>query len=197
MLTNDNNPIALCTRPVVKAGAAVVTAAAIMAGCAPRTHEGDRLPDNTEEVWHADNDIAMTVRSLADALRVGEPLDTADYNYEGILTDGQGAPLYTDLTGSPGQWTVEVTGPETARIRNLYLGDLLPEDLRQYVVQSMHLSDADITGRTLPDLDDPTARTVTDYDFGGGHIRFESRMAMAPNGLEGPLIHITLSSCAF
>ena len=32
----------------------------------------------------ADYDIAMTVRSIVDAISVGEPLDAAEYNYEGV-----------------------------------------------------------------------------------------------------------------
>ena len=60
------------------------------------------------EYFHADNDIAMTVRSLADAIKVGEPLDSTEYDFNGVLTDGQGAPLYTDVQGSPGTWIVDV-----------------------------------------------------------------------------------------
>lgn len=53
-------------------------------------------------MFHADNDIAMTVRSLVDAVRVGETLLPADYDFVGVLTDGQGTPLYTDVDGAPG-----------------------------------------------------------------------------------------------
>lgn len=60
------------------------------------------------EDFHADNDIAMTVRSLADAIKVGEPLDSTEYDFEGVLTDGQGTPLYTDVQGAPGVWVVDV-----------------------------------------------------------------------------------------
>ena len=35
-------------------------------------------PISVAEDFHADNDIAMTVRSIADAIRVGEPLDSTD-----------------------------------------------------------------------------------------------------------------------
>ena len=42
---------------------------------------------------HADNDIAMTLRSIIDAVKVGEPLDSAQYNFTGTLTDGSGRPL--------------------------------------------------------------------------------------------------------
>lgn len=66
------------------------------------------------EDFHADNDIAMTVRSLADAIRVGEPLDTADYNFEGILTDGTGRPLYTNIQGLPGGWDIDVLSGTSA-----------------------------------------------------------------------------------
>lgn len=138
--------------------------------------------------YHADNDIAMTVRSIADAIRVGEPLDTADYNFEGILTDGQGHPLYTDIQGAPGTWDVDVLSPTSAVIRNLYLGDLLPDDLESYLAGSLGVSDQNIIESN--DYDDDDETTLTVYDLDGSYLRIETRSAIAPNGLEGPLMSI-------
>lgn len=185
MLTDKSNPL---LPPV----AAVLSAVAVMAGCTSQSEkESAKVELPVEEEYHADNDIAMTVRSLADAIRVGESLDSADYNFEGVLTDGQGAPLYTDVTGNPGEWQITVTGEGSAKIRNLYLGDILPDDLRNYVAESMHLNDTDITESFERDPEDG-GECLTVYDFGGGSLRFESRPAMAPNGLEGLLVSILI-----
>lgn len=193
-MTDLTGHILAPARQAVKAGAAAITVAAVMTGCAPKDEkEGSRGDASAaEEVYHADNDIAMTLRSLADALRVGEPLDSTEYNFEGVLTDGQGAPLYTDMTGSPGAWEVEVTGERRARIRNLYLGDLLPDDLRSYVLESLDLHETDIL--TDYDLDEENNWKMTVYDLGGGTLRFETRSGEAANGLEGPLVNIVIES---
>ncbi len=146
------------------------------------------------EIYHADNDIAMTVRSIVDAMRVGEKLDTADYNFEGILTDGEGRPLYTDIQGSPGEWTVEVLTPTSVAIRNVLLGDLLPEHLETYIAKSLDLTDDNIVASA--EFDDDDEATLVVYDFGGGYLRFETRAAVAPNGLEGPFLSIVATKKA-
>lgn len=138
--------------------------------------------------YHADNDIAMTLRSITDAIRVGEPLDTLDYNFEGVLTDGEGRPLYTDIQGSPGEWIVDVISPTSAVLRNVYLGDLLPDYLETYIAGSLNLSDSNIVETTEFDDDDDTSLVV--YDLDGGFLRIETRSAVAANGLEGPLMSI-------
>ncbi|MCM1369075.1 MAG: hypothetical protein NC204_01755 [Candidatus Amulumruptor caecigallinarius] len=141
--------------------------------------------------YHADNDIAMTLGSIADALHVGEPLREADYDFSGVLTDGQGHPLYTNVQGYPGEWDVEVVSPGVAELRNVSIGDLLPADLERYITQSMQLSAADIIySKTADDNDDVSAVI---YKFNGGYMRIETRNAVAANGLEGPLMRITLS----
>ena len=146
------------------------------------------------EDFHADNDIAMTVRSLADAIKVGEPLDSTEYDFNGVLTDGQGSPLYTDVQGSPGTWVVDVLDPKNVIIRNLYLGDLLPTDLEAYLLQSLRLDESHKIGFTMHEAvnDDDTESSV--YDFGGGYLRFETRAGIASNGLEGPLLTIIMSA---
>lgn len=141
--------------------------------------------------YHADNDIAMTVRSIVDALTVGEPLDTLEYNFEGVLTDGEGHPLYTDIQGSPGLWEVDVINPSSAVIRNVYLGDLLPDDLETYLASSLSLSPANLVESEEYDDDEDTSLVV--YDLQRLELRIETRAAVAPNGLEGPLITIRLS----
>lgn len=140
------------------------------------------------EEYHADNDIAMIIKSIVDALHVGEPLDTLDYNFEGILTDGEGHPLYTDIQGQPGRWDVDVISPTSIVIRNLNLGDLLPDYLESYVTGSLNLTADNVVETAEFDDDEETQLVV--YDFGGGYLRFETRASVAPNGLEGPLLSI-------
>ncbi|MBJ2197598.1 MAG: hypothetical protein OSJ32_02825 [Muribaculaceae bacterium] len=154
---------------------------------APEQKAEDSISLYADE-YHADNDIAMTVRSITDALRVGEPLDTLDYNFEGILTDGEGHPLYTDIQGTPGSWDVDVISPTTAVIRNVYLGDLLPDDLESYLASSLNLSPENIIETEEFDDDEETQLVV--YDIDGVYLRIETRAAVAPNGLEGPLMSI-------
>lgn len=149
----------------------------------------DTIP--TPATYHANNDIAMTVSSIADALQMGEPLDTAEYNFEGVLTDGEGRALYTDIQGSPGIWEVEVISPSKAVVRNLFLGDLLPDYLESYIAQSLNLGADDVVPSTALDDDDEASLVV--YAIKGGYLRLETRAAVAPNGLEGPLMSIIAS----
>lgn len=142
------------------------------------------------EEYYADNDIAMTVKSIADAINVGEPLDSASYTFEGVLTDGQGTPLYTDIQGSPGQWRVVVVREDHAIIRNLYLGDLLPDYLKGYITQSLALSADNAISSEEEDGEDIDEEC---YSIGNGIIRFITRSVAAPNGQEGPLMIIELS----
>lgn len=165
-------------------------------GCHKSSHsDNSRASDSaysyTDE-YHADNDIAMTLRSITDALSVGEPLDTIDYNFEGVLTDGAGHPLYTDIQGTPGAWEVDVISPTSAVIRNIYLGDLLPDDLESYIAANLNLSAENIVESSDFEDDDETQLVV--YDLGGCTLRIETRAAVAPNGLEGPLMRITALS---
>ncbi len=153
--------------------------------------------DSGEETdsYHADYDIAMTVRSAADALRVEEPLLAADYDFEGVLTDGEGAPLYTDVQGAPGQWQVEVISPQSLRIHNVYLGDLLPENLEQYILTSLALTDTDrLAAGTVGESDSETILSV--YRIEGGVLRIETSQAEAANGVKGPLMNIILTKTA-
>lgn len=143
------------------------------------------------EDFHADNDIAMTVRSIADAIRVGEPLDTADYNFNGVLTDGVGRPLYTNIQGTPGAWDVDVLSKTSAVVRNVDIGDLLPEDLEGYVTSSLGLTPENLID-SLEYHGAEGAETAV-YDFDGGYLRIDVRNTSAANGLEGALVSITAS----
>lgn len=152
----------------------------------------DTLIDSSAvEEYVADNDIAMTVRSIIDAISVGEPLDTTEYNFNGVLTDGEGIPLYTDIQGNPGEWEIDVTSDNSVRIHNLYLGDLLPEHLTNYLTISLNLTDS-ISADAVIDDDEDTNTEI--YHFESGDIRIQTRDAYAPNGLEGPLMSIVISS---
>ena len=151
-------------------------------------------PVEAAEEFHADNDIAMTVRSIADAIRVGEPLDSTEYDFEGVLTDGQGTPLYTDVQGGPGIWVVDVLDSKNVTLRNLYLGDLLPNDLESYLLQSLGLTEKHRIFFTVHEAVDDEETNIVVYDFDGGYMRFETRSGIAPNGLEGPLLTIIMSA---
>ncbi len=141
--------------------------------------------------FHADNDIAMTVCSLVDALRVGERLDSTDYNFDGILTDGQGTPLYTDVEGNPGEWKVRVENSEEARISNLYLGDLMTEDLRNYILGALGLNNADLATAYVNPSDEH--EFIWLFDAGDVNVAFSETLAKYPNGLEGTLMAVSVS----
>lgn len=167
--------------------------ASFMESCVGRVVASGAVEDTvqTVEEYHADNDIAMIVSSIADAVREGEPLDTLEYNFEGILTDGEGRPLYTDLQGAPGEWEVDIISSSYAVVRNMFLGDLLPDYLESYLASSMNLSSEDLLDCNEFDNDDDTEVVV--YDLDGGYLRLETRAAVAPNGLEGPLVSIIVT----
>lgn len=169
----------------------------LSAGCRTQSatpEESRFVPANDTDDFHADNDIAMTIRSLADAIKVGEPLDSSLYDFEGVLTDGQGTPLYTDIQGSPGLWEIRVLNKKKVRIRNLYLGDLLPEDLETYLLQSLSITEAQPYVAVATDSSETDENEETVYDFGGGYLSFEIKSGMAPNGLEGPMLNIFMST---
>lgn len=170
------------------AGALGVAAvlALMVAGC---SHKGESAKPGKEE-YHADNDIAMTLKSVSDAFQVNEPLREMDYRFEGVLTDGAEMPLYTDIMGSPGQWQVEVVSERELRIHNLYLGDLLPENLQQYIVQSLDLGEPERSGKVIDAEGDEME--VSEYKLPGGIIRIETSEAVAANGVEGPLMSISV-----
>lgn len=162
-------------------------------GVPERKESSPAVNDRILERFHADNDIAMTIRSLADAIRVGEPLDSLDYDFQGILTDGQGMPLYTDVQGEPGEWMVDVEDATSVTIRNIQLGDLLPGDLQNYILSSLRVSDEAKVQYMPPLAIDDDETEVSVYDISGGYLRFDVRSGFAPNGLEGAYLTIRLS----
>ena len=87
------------------------------------------LEPEPEEIYHADNDIVMTLRSVMDAFAGGDTISGGDYDFDGILTDGEGRPLYTDTSGGPGEWEVKVSGPRELQLPIVKLGDLMPAQL--------------------------------------------------------------------
>lgn len=186
--------IVLRTVAIAIAVAAVVF---ITQGCRKRQPEASpelSVPLHEQACFHADNDIAMTVRSLADAIKVGEPLDSAEYDFEGVLTDGQGAPLYTDVQGSPGVWRVDVLDHRNVTISNIYLGDLLPMDLRSYILQTLRVGDDSRLDFTAHEAVSDSETEISVYDCGGVYLQFEVRAGIAPNGIEGPLVNISMSA---
>ncbi|MDE6478738.1 MAG: hypothetical protein K2L45_00600 [Muribaculaceae bacterium] len=146
-------------------------------------------PEETQ--FHADNDIAMTVCSIVDAVRVGESLVNDDYDFDGILTDGQGTPLYTDLEGNPGEWKVRVVSQDEALISNLHLGDLLTQDLRNYILGALNLNNADlVTAYINPKNED---EFIWLYDIGDVNVSFSEIPTKSPSGLEGIIMSISIS----
>lgn len=190
-IDNDSEEVSCLSRgtTVVLAGLLILFSLAAV-GCRHKDPRVDLKPDD-QTYFHADADIAMTVRSLVDALEVGERLDSADYDFRGILTDGQGRPLYTDSQGNPGEWMVDVLNDSTAVLRNLATGDLLPEDLEEYVVSALGLGRADVVETT--EYDDDCETDLSVYDFGRGLLRFETRIAPSPNGTDALFVTIALS----
>lgn len=178
--------------PVVMAVTACVASMSLSCQRSTTRHDDESMAINADTLYHADYDIAMTVRSLADAISVGQPLDSAEYNFIGVLTDGNGTPLYTDMEGDPGIWEIDVTSESSAAIRNLKPGDLLPDDLEQYITGSVGLGTDDIVATTEYDDDDLTRVDV--YRFDGGFLRFENRAVLTMAGIESPLMNIVLTT---
>lgn len=147
---------------------------------------------DTAETFVADNDIAMTVRSVADAINLGESLDSADYCFNGVLTDGSGMPLFTDFSGLPGQWQIEVLTPRRLRIRNTKPGNLLPDELVDYLAEALSVIDRNdvkfVEERELGDS------SISIYSFGKGNLQITTTPFSNETGEIGPLVEITLQA---
>lgn len=143
-----------------------------------------------EADYHADNDIAMMVRSLADAISVDEELNAADYEYRGVLTDGRGRPLYTSPTGAPGVWTVRVANGKAAEITPDMPGNIMQADLKAYIATALGLSDEKIVRK--PELHNRNFDEYTVYKIDGGHLCFESATHSDSRGGEMVNIRILL-----
>lgn len=163
----------------------------VLVSCGNRTSPAGLDVETPEEsMFHADNDIAMTVCSIVDAIRVGERLDSADYGFTGILTDGQGTPLYTDIEGNPGEWNVKVISGDEARICNLNLGDLMTEDLRNYIVNALNLNSADLVTAYVNPADEQ--EFIWLYDIGDVQVAFSETSVKTPADLEGIIMSISV-----
>lgn len=164
----------------------------VAASCSPRGNQvvyDSALQE--ESPFHADNDIAMTVRSIVDAVRVGEPLSPEDYDFEGILTDGQGTPLYTDVEGTPGEWSVKVENDSVATITNQRIGDLMDDDLRAYILGALNLNNADLVSA----YENPVRENEIIYHFDSGDVdlNFSMLPVTTDSGFEGSLMTIRIS----
>ncbi len=146
------------------------------------------------EPYQADYDIAMTVRSMAKAINEKEPLDSTDYNFSGVLTDGEGAPLFTDFNGFPGQWEVDVISPSQVSIRNVSPGDLFPGALMEYLSQMFNESaPGEKQELQMVDAYDRGDERVECYQYGHTSMNVVTRPQTTPTGEVGPMLEITLS----
>lgn len=147
--------------------------------------------DTVATEYHADADIAMTVRSIADAVAVGEELVAEDYEYHGVLTDGEGKPIYTSPTGAPGPWTVKVASGKAAEITPDMPGNIVAADLQRYVCATLELSDADIVNR--PKLHNKNYTDWTVYRIPGGYLCYETAQSTDTRGRESVKLRILIT----
>lgn len=162
----------------------------LLNGCGSGKETKDVEEEST--FYHADNDIAMTFRSIADALHVGEEIKSEDYNFRGILTDGQGRPLYTDIHGNPGEWVIDVNNPESVTIQNIEYGDLLPEDLEEYIISALSIYKPKLNDED--EYSDDIETSMHLYEADNFKINFITRSEVPQNGIESVLLNIVISS---
>lgn len=182
----------------------IAGAALGLLSCDRRGDEGDSMRDSVvtqpritaedfeaeEEPFVSDNDIAMTVRSVADAINVGEAIDSLDYSFKGVLTDGSGMPLFTNMDGLPGEWEVEVVSPSVVQIRNVNTGDLISENLVGYISAALQLDDDDTL--QLVSTREHADHKVSVFTFGKGTITIESQPGEDSSGSTGEKMLITM-----
>lgn len=202
------NPLTENLRPsrVASLGAALTIAAVALGvwSCGSSHDEGENMRDSVvaqppvsadefdvgDESFEVDNDIAMTVRSVADAINVGESIDSLDYSFKGVLTDGSGMPLFTDMDGLPGEWEVEVVSPTVVQIRNVNTGDLVSENLVGYISAAMQLDEDDTLH--LVSERETANRKVSVFTFGKGTITIETEPGDDADGEPGDRMLITM-----
>ena len=171
----------------------------LSAGCR-KLPVAEPLAIPVEEEFHADDDIAMTLRSVVSAFQDGDTITAVDYSFMGVLTDGEGRPLYTDTSGGPGEWLVSVPDGHNLQIQNLHLGDLIPAQLERYIIESLELTeqqgeeegkaDAGRTMRGNVKLAEGGERRI--YKSGSATIIYYVRSAFTETGKEGPMVTITV-----
>lgn len=189
MLTANSIRLKMHAHAAAYMPAAVLACLALTASCG----RGDRHAHDSKareaKPFHADNDIGMTVRSLTDALRVGEPFDSSAYDFTGILTDGVGAPLYIDSMSNPGTWRVRIAAPTRAEITNLHGGDLVGNDLVGYLSYCLDLKRERMVSHHRNDRSEERV-----YRTDHGYITFEG---MGDEGLDGCRIVISISDTIY
>lgn len=142
-----------------------------------------------EEQFHASNDILNHLSSIIDTFRVGDEISAADYDWTGILTDGEGKPLYTDHDMNPGEWEIKVLDPDRVCLRSLHKGDLAMNDLTAYLVEGLGLSPEN----QMPQESDASDGVIFEaYSFGPGIISFEIHPEKSPLGEEGPFYAVNI-----
>lgn len=157
-----------------------------------------------EDEFHADDDIAMTLRSVMSSFTDGDTISRVDYSFMGVLTDGEGRPLYTDTSGGPGEWLVTVPSPYRLQIQNLHLGDLIPAHLERYLIENLDLSEGAGTeagaadaGRTMEGavkIAEEGERRI--YRSGNAILEYYVRPAYTESGKEGPMVTVTVTRAA-
>lgn len=172
-----------------------VIALAIIASCGNNSKNDNRCKEaGLDQTYNdvAPADIAMLISSMTDAINLHENVEEEVYQFKGVLTDGRGTPLYTDMHGRPGNWEVVVLSSSHVLIRNIELGDILPTDLRLYIASSLMLSDSDIVAYGNDGVDDATE--IISYNVGEALLKFETRYEAASNGREGAWLSISVES---
>lgn len=145
-----------------------------------------------EEEFVVNNDIGMAVRSMANTINIGAPLDSTDYNFAGVFTDGVGMPLFTDITGMPGKWEVEVIDSLQVKIRNLDPGNLQPFQLVEYLTENLKDDSLPII---LQEETDRGESHIIQYSYGRTRMSVEMRPErIAATGEVAPLMEITLKA---
>lgn len=170
------------TSPVVKRLLGSWSSLLLLTAC---SGGGNTADTDTLSAFHADDDIAMVVSSMADAITVGEPFDSAAYSFRGVLTDGTGRPLYTDMHGMPGEWSIDVADSTKAVLRNVHIGDLEADDLRQYIASELQLDTA--VAYVARDF---KGRRQTVYNIEGGYITMTVKRDTTPHGFIGDRVSI-------
>lgn len=154
------------------------------------------LEPEPEELYHADNDIVMTLRSVMDSFAGGDTISSEDYSFNGVLTDGEGRPLYTDTSGGPGEWDVVVSGPEELKLSNVNLGDLMPGQLESYLIDSLGLKEEtseNRVGRYASRRQLGAYEELRTYRAESCRLEYYVRPARTATGKEGPLVTITVT----
>lgn len=185
MLTASSIRLKMFARAAVVISAVSVACVALLASCGRGDRHAQDGKAHEAKPFHADNDIGMTVRSLTDALRVGEPFDSTAYDFTGILTDGVGTPLYIDSMSNPGTWRVRIAAPTRAEITNLHGGDLVGNDLVGYLSYCLDLKRERMVSHHRSDRSEERV-----YRTDHGYISFKG---MGDEGLDGCRIVISIS----